>query len=141
MCFTCRYTSYGRHFTQDEHLRVLNEFLLPLIHDGDTVVDFSCGANVWVPMLKNMCLEAGFVRPCLLSIAPPQLRMHVLAESLNLSSHTGLLLLYTACTAKLFKRYFAMCITSCNTLSCAAILGKLAALEKEVIASFPGARK
>ena len=40
---------------------MLNEFLLPHIHNGDTVVDFSCGANVWVPMLKNMCLEAGIV--------------------------------------------------------------------------------
>ena len=61
MLFACRYTSYGRHFTQDQHLRVLNDFLLPHIHGGDTVVDFSCGANVWVPMLKNMCLEAGIV--------------------------------------------------------------------------------
>ena len=58
---TCRYTSYGRHFTQDQHLRALNEFLLPHIDDGDTVTDFSCGANVWVPMLKTMCLEAGIV--------------------------------------------------------------------------------
>ena len=59
--FWCRYTSYGRHFTQDKHLRALNEFLLPHIDDGDTVVDFSCGGNVWVPMLKEMCLEAGIV--------------------------------------------------------------------------------
>ena len=36
------------------------------------MVDFSCGANVWVPMLKDMCLEAGIVsvHPQLLPVAP-----------------------------------------------------------------------
>ena len=63
----CRYTSYGRHFTEAGHLVALNEFLLPYLQDQDTVVDFSCGANVWVPMLKTACLQQGIVRltaPC-----------------------------------------------------------------------------
>lgn len=25
-------------------------------------MDFSCGANVWVPMLKSACLQQGIVR-------------------------------------------------------------------------------
>ena len=59
----CRYTSYGRHFTQSNHLQALNQFLLPYICEGDTIVDFSCGANVWVPMLKSACLQQGIVSP------------------------------------------------------------------------------
>ena len=58
-----RYTSYGRHFTQGGHLQALNKFLLPYIRDGDTIVDFSCGANVWGPMLKTACLQQGIVSP------------------------------------------------------------------------------
>ena len=59
----CRYTSYGRHFTEAGHLEALNEFLLPYLQHQDTIVDFSCGANVWVPMLKTACLQQGIVRP------------------------------------------------------------------------------
>ena len=56
-----RYTSYGRHFTQPGYLQVVNQRLLPLLRPGDTIVDFSCGENTWVPMLKEMCLRGGWV--------------------------------------------------------------------------------
>ena len=59
----CRYTSYGRHFTQGGHLQALNQFLLPYIREEDTIVDFSCGPNVWGPMLKTACLQQGIVSP------------------------------------------------------------------------------
>lgn len=56
-CNLCRYTSYGRHYTQDSHLRTLSSGLLDYIQSGDNIVDFSSGGNDWVPMLKTMCLE------------------------------------------------------------------------------------
>lgn len=56
-----RFTSYGRHFTLPPLLEQVNQLLLPFLVKGDTVVDFSCGYNVWLPMLKRMCIESGFV--------------------------------------------------------------------------------
>eukprot|EP00887_Chlorella_sp_A99_P004772 scaffold4.g4772.t1 len=47
-----RYTSYGRHFTD------VSELLRPMV-DRLAVVDFSCGANHWVPMVVQRCLEDG----------------------------------------------------------------------------------
>ncbi|BDA49308.1 probable histone-lysine N-methyltransferase, H3 lysine-36 and H4 lysine-20 specific isoform at N-terminal half [Coccomyxa sp. Obi] len=55
-----RYTSYGRHFTLPPLLEEVNRYLMPFLRLHDTVVDFSCGYNVWVPMLKCMCLENGW---------------------------------------------------------------------------------
>ena len=56
-----RYTSYGRHFTQPEYLKEVNRRLMPFVRPGDTIVDFSCGENTWMPMLKEMCLRDGWV--------------------------------------------------------------------------------
>ena len=53
----CRYTSYGRHFTTKQKLIIVNSHLLPLLLEGDTVVDSSCGANEWVPDLRAACLR------------------------------------------------------------------------------------
>ncbi len=58
----CSYTSYGRHFTLPYLLEEVNKYLLPFMLTGDTVVDFSCGYNVWLPMLKRMGLAEGLVR-------------------------------------------------------------------------------
>lgn len=55
------YTSYGRHFTLPTLLEEVNRYLMPFLRKHDTVVDFSCGYNVWVPMLKRMCIENGWV--------------------------------------------------------------------------------
>ena len=33
--------------------------LEPLAENGDTVVDFSCGANEFVPMFKDHCTRQG----------------------------------------------------------------------------------
>ena len=55
----CRYTSYGRHFTITEQLRTLSKQLVLFMKHGDTIVDFSCGANEWLPMMKTMCAEMG----------------------------------------------------------------------------------
>lgn len=65
------YTSYGRHFTLPPLLEELNRYLMPFLHNHDTVVDFSCGYNVWVPMLKRMCLENGWVGAQLVAFAAP----------------------------------------------------------------------
>ena len=56
------YTSYGRHFTKPEHMRKLCKRLVPFLLPGDTVVDFSCGSNEFVPLLKRLCAEDGWVR-------------------------------------------------------------------------------
>ncbi len=42
---------------------MLNKRLLPFLRPGDTIVDFSCGENTWMPMLKALCLADGWVRP------------------------------------------------------------------------------
>lgn len=55
----CRYTSYGRHFTASAALDGLNHQLEPFIRHEDTIVDFSCGANEWLPMLKSLCATKG----------------------------------------------------------------------------------
>ncbi|KAH7674162.1 Histone-lysine N-methyltransferase protein [Dioscorea alata] len=40
-----RYTSFGRHFTKVEKLKEIVEKLQWYVQDGDTIVDFCCGAN------------------------------------------------------------------------------------------------
>ena len=63
LCVRARsYTSYGRHFTKREHMKKLCERLVPFLLPGDTVVDFSCGSNEFVPLLKRLCAEDGWVR-------------------------------------------------------------------------------
>ena len=54
-----RYTSFGRHFTKTELLEKLSTELVKFIDNGDTIVDFSCGANEWVPMMKALCRGHG----------------------------------------------------------------------------------
>lgn len=49
----CRYSSYGRHFTKLHLLEQVAQLLSFYLHDGDTVVDFSCGANAFVPLVKQ----------------------------------------------------------------------------------------
>lgn len=48
-----RYSSYGRHFTKLHLLEQVAQLLSFYLHDGDTVVDFSCGANAFVPLVKQ----------------------------------------------------------------------------------------
>ncbi|KAK9844902.1 hypothetical protein WJX74_008431 [Apatococcus lobatus] len=54
-----RYTSYGRHFTKAPQMEAVATRLLDFLSRGDTVVDFSCGSNEFVPMVKRMALAAG----------------------------------------------------------------------------------
>lgn len=54
-----RYSSYGRHFTKPEHLRYVSGKLQLFAQHGDTVVDFSCGSNEFVPLFKRECLAHG----------------------------------------------------------------------------------
>ena len=55
----CRYTSYGRHFTKGPQLEAVVQRLQDFLLAGDTVVDFSCGANEFVPMVKETALKSG----------------------------------------------------------------------------------
>ncbi len=38
--------------------------LMPFLRANDVVVDFSCGSNEWLHMLKRMCLVDGFAIHC-----------------------------------------------------------------------------
>lgn len=42
-------------------MKKLCERLVPFLLPGDTVVDFSCGSNEFVPSLKRLCAEDGWV--------------------------------------------------------------------------------
>ncbi|KAK9814428.1 hypothetical protein WJX72_005780 [[Myrmecia] bisecta] len=55
-----RYTSYGRHFTKTPLLQQVSHRLLDYMRAGDYIVDFSCGANEFVPLVKREALLAGF---------------------------------------------------------------------------------
>lgn len=55
----CRYSSYGRHFTKLEQLGFVAKKLEVFINPGDTIVDFSCGSNLFLPLLKRHCLLCG----------------------------------------------------------------------------------
>lgn len=55
----CRYSSYGRHFTKLVLLKQVAQMLSFYLHDGDTVVDFSCGANAFVPLVKQEGAKQG----------------------------------------------------------------------------------
>ncbi|KAM0942976.1 putative [histone H3]-lysine(4) N-trimethyltransferase chromatin regulator PHD family [Dioscorea sansibarensis] len=48
-----RYTSFGRHFTKIEKLKEIVEKLQWYVQDGDTIVDFCCGANHFSRLMKE----------------------------------------------------------------------------------------
>ncbi|KAL8215711.1 hypothetical protein R6Q57_022548 [Mikania cordata] len=54
-----RYTSFGRHFTKVEKLERIVEKLHWYVEDGDTVVDFCCGANDFSCLMKKRLDEMG----------------------------------------------------------------------------------
>ncbi|CAI9288517.1 unnamed protein product [Lactuca saligna] len=54
-----RYTSFGRHFTKVEKLEKIVEKLKFYVEDGDTVVDFCCGANDFSFLMKKHLDEMG----------------------------------------------------------------------------------
>ena len=39
----------------------MTDRLLPLLHNGDCVVDFSCGKNEFIPMVKESARKDGIV--------------------------------------------------------------------------------
>ncbi|KAI3673839.1 hypothetical protein L6452_39969 [Arctium lappa] len=54
-----RYTSFGRHFTKVEKLEKIIDKLQWYVEDGDTVVDFCCGANDFSCIIKKRLDEMG----------------------------------------------------------------------------------
>ncbi|XP_043709134.1 protein ENHANCED DOWNY MILDEW 2-like [Telopea speciosissima] len=52
-----RYTSFGRHFTKVDKLKEIVDKLHWYVEDGDTIVDFCCGANDFSCLMKEK-LEA-----------------------------------------------------------------------------------
>lgn len=48
-----RYSSYGRHFTQNYKLKEIAERIRYFLRHEDCVVDFGCGANEWLPAMKQ----------------------------------------------------------------------------------------
>ncbi|KAF7831325.1 protein ENHANCED DOWNY MILDEW 2-like isoform X1 [Senna tora] len=54
-----RYTSYGRHFTQVEKLEGIVDKLHCYVKNGDTIVDFCCGANDFSILMKKKLEETG----------------------------------------------------------------------------------
>ncbi|KAK7288464.1 hypothetical protein RIF29_01924 [Crotalaria pallida] len=54
-----RYTSYGRHFTQVEKLEGIVDKLHWYVQNGDTIVDFCCGANDFSILMNKKLEETG----------------------------------------------------------------------------------
>ncbi|KAK1406971.1 hypothetical protein QVD17_38581 [Tagetes erecta] len=54
-----RYSSFGRHFTKVEKLEKIVDKLHWYIEDGDTIVDFCCGANDFSCLMKKRLDETG----------------------------------------------------------------------------------
>ncbi|KAK8468512.1 hypothetical protein PHAVU_006G049800 [Phaseolus vulgaris] len=54
-----RYTSFGRHFTQAEKLSGIVDKLHSYVQNGDTIVDFCCGANDFSTLMKKKLEETG----------------------------------------------------------------------------------
>lgn len=52
-----RYTSYGRHFTKEDKLEEIVNLLHWYVQEGDTIIDFCCGANDFSCLMKEK-LEA-----------------------------------------------------------------------------------
>ena len=65
-----KYSSYGRHFTKPAKLEEVNKRCMFFLTHGDCIVDFSCGANDWVPMLLLKAQQAGLRVRNRLSISP-----------------------------------------------------------------------
>jgi hypothetical protein len=57
--FGPRYTSFGRHFTKVDKLKQIVEKVRWYVQDGDTVVDFCCGANDFSCLMKKRIDEMG----------------------------------------------------------------------------------
>ncbi|KAK7316808.1 hypothetical protein RJT34_00536 [Clitoria ternatea] len=57
--FGNRYTSFGRHFTQVEKLEGIVDKLHWYVQNGDTIVDFCCGANDFSILMKKKLEEVG----------------------------------------------------------------------------------
>ncbi|KAG4923840.1 hypothetical protein JHK87_049380 [Glycine soja] len=54
-----RYTSFGRHFTQIEKLEGIVDKLHWYVQNGDTIVDFCCGANDFSILMNKKLEETG----------------------------------------------------------------------------------
>ncbi|XP_021811220.1 protein ENHANCED DOWNY MILDEW 2-like isoform X1 [Prunus avium] len=54
-----RYTSFGRHFTKVEKLEEIADRLHWYVKNGDTIVDFCCGANDFSIIMKKKLEETG----------------------------------------------------------------------------------
>ncbi|KAI3769165.1 hypothetical protein L6452_00265 [Arctium lappa] len=54
-----RYTSFGRHFTKPEKLEEIVDRLRWYVENGDTIVDFCCGANDFSRLMKKRLDEMG----------------------------------------------------------------------------------
>lgn len=59
--FLCgmRYTSYGRHFTKIDKLNEIVDKIHWYVNDGDTIVDFCCGANDFSWLMKQKLDKVG----------------------------------------------------------------------------------
>jgi hypothetical protein len=55
-----RYSSFGRHFSRTQLLQAVAEILEHFLRPNDVVVDYSCGANEFVPLVKRWAHRAGF---------------------------------------------------------------------------------
>jgi hypothetical protein len=54
-----RYSSYGRHFTRRNLLELVASRLAFFLRNDDCVVDFSCGTNEFVPLVKRAAVKQG----------------------------------------------------------------------------------
>ncbi|XP_019707884.1 protein ENHANCED DOWNY MILDEW 2 isoform X2 [Elaeis guineensis] len=54
-----RYTSFGRHFTKVDKLKEITDKLQWYVQNGDTIVDFCCGANDFCLLMKEKLDAAG----------------------------------------------------------------------------------
>ncbi|KAH9620318.1 hypothetical protein KSS87_021715 [Heliosperma pusillum] len=54
-----RYTSFGRHFTQESKLKEIVEKVHWYINSNDTIVDFCCGANDFSRLMKEKLESTG----------------------------------------------------------------------------------
>ncbi|GMJ05057.1 ENHANCED DOWNY MILDEW 2 [Hibiscus trionum] len=54
-----RYSSFGRHFTKVDRLKEIVDRLHWYVQDGDTIVDFCCGANDFSLIMKRKLEETG----------------------------------------------------------------------------------
>ncbi|XP_074310871.1 protein ENHANCED DOWNY MILDEW 2 [Silene latifolia] len=54
-----RYTSFGRHFTQESKLKEIVEEVHWYINSNDTIVDFCCGANDFSRLMKEKLESTG----------------------------------------------------------------------------------